>query len=264
VQNPFGQVALITGAASGIGKQLALLLAAEGVSIAAIDLSEPGLIDLANTLKSRKQPVAIAVADVTQAAQLRDQAAGLQAQLGPIDLLIASAGIGAETPANPFDLNSFTSIININLLGVANSIAAVLPGMIERRRGHIVGLSSLASYRGFPRMFGYCASKAGLNALFEGMRVELRSNNISFSTICPGWVRTPMTAQVKATMTRLMEVEDAARLILGAIRRRQTFYAFPSASARRLWLLRMLPTSLSDWLVQRMVMRLTTDTDKSK
>jgi len=263
VQNPFGQVALITGAASGIGKELALLLAAEGVSIAAVDLSESGLVDLANTLKARNQPVAFAVADVTQSAQLRAQAALLQSQLGPVDLLIASAGIGAETPADPFDLDSFTSLININLLGVANSIAAVLPGMIERRRGHIVGLSSLASYRGFPRMFGYCASKSALNALFEGLRVELQPSNISFSTICPGWIRTPMTAHVKARMTRLMEVEDAARCILKAIRIRRPFYAFPGASARKLWLLRMLPTSLSDWLVQRMVKRLATDGEKA-
>lgn len=251
-QTPYGNVALITGAGSGIGRELALLLADQGVRIAAVDIAPSGLAVLQSTLQARNRPIAVAIADVTQAAHLREQVAGLEAQLGPIDLLIASAGVGLETRAQPFEIETITAVININLLGVANSIAAVLPGMIERRRGHVVGMSSLASYRGLPGMFAYCASKAGLNSLLEGLRIELQEHNVHVTTVCPGWIRTPMTAKVTVPMPGILEVNYAARRILDAIRRRRTFFAFPAATARQTWLLRFLPASLSDWLVHRM------------
>ena len=96
---------------------------------------------------------------------MRVAAAQLEAQLGPTDLLVASAGVGRETSALDFDADVFAETVRINLIGVSNSIAAVLPGMCERRRGHLAALSSLASYRGIPRMAAYCASKAGVNAV---------------------------------------------------------------------------------------------------
>lgn len=255
-QTPFGEVALITGAASGIGRELAMMLAARGVRIAAVDVCDAGLTELANNLRARNQPIATAVVDVTNASELRSQIARLETELGPTDLLIASAGIGSETKVQPFDIEKVTAIININLLGVVNSVAAVVPGMIERRRGHIVGLSSLASYRGLPSMFAYCSSKAGLNSFLEGIRIELRPHNVHVTTICPGWIRTPMTAHVTAPMAGILEVSAACRKILDAIRRRRPFYAFPHATARRTWLLRFLPTSISDWLVAVMFERM--------
>ena len=125
---------------------------------------------------------------------MRDAVRQLESQTGPTDLLIASAGVGQETSADAFSAEVFSHVIQVNLIGVSNSIAAVLPGMRERRRGHLAALSSLASYRGLPRMAGYSASKAGVNALMDSLRVELRNYGIACSTICPGWIRTPMTA----------------------------------------------------------------------
>src|SRR5262249_6966469 len=121
------------------------------------------------------------------------------------------------------------------------------------KRGAFVGISSLASYRGLPRMAGYCASKAGLNALLDSLRMELKLHSIAVTTICPGWIRTPMTANVETPMPHLLEVSDAARRIVEAIRRRRPFYAFPAASARRVRLLSWLPAGFSDWLAQRVV-----------
>src|SRR5438874_55068 len=83
---------------------------------------------------------------------------------------------------------------------------------LGRRQGHIVGMSSLASYRGLPRMLGYCASKAGLNSLLEGLRVELRERGISVTTICPSWIRTPLTAHVNVPQSAMLDVGDATRL----------------------------------------------------
>jgi short-subunit dehydrogenase len=244
-----GLVVFITGAGSGLGRELARTLAGEGAAVAGIDLQAGPLQTLAAELAGKR--FAWAVADVTDRTGLAEAARRLEGQLGPTDLLLANAGIGRETTAVDFRAEDFEALVRVNLLGVANSIEAVLPGMLARRRGHLVGISSLASYRGLPRMFGYCATKAGVNALLEGLRVELRPHGIAVTTVCPGWVRTPLTAAVQAPMPGILEVEDAARRIVEAVRRRKPFVAFPRASARQVRLLRWLPCGLSDWLIER-------------
>jgi NAD(P)-dependent dehydrogenase (short-subunit alcohol dehydrogenase family) len=245
------RVVLVTGAGSGLGRQLALMLAGEGASVAGIDLKPEPLAALAAELPD--VPFAWTIADVNDRAALSKAVTQLSSQLGPVDLLIASAGIGVENSALGFRAEDFEAQVCVNLIGVANSVAAVLPGMMERRRGHLVGISSLASYRGLPKMLGYCASKAGLNALLEALRVELKPFGITVTTVCPGWVRTPMTANVAIPASDMMELPDAARRILTAIRRGRSFYAFPLSTAWRVRLLRWLPCGLSDWLTLRAV-----------
>lgn len=243
------RVVLVTGAGGGIGKQLALQLAAEGAPVAGIDLKPEPLAALAAELPGR--PFAWAVADVTDRLALAKAVARLSGQLGPVDLLIANAGVGIENSALEFRAEEFGAQVRVNLIGVANSVEAVLPSMIERRQGHLVGISSLASYRGLPKMLGYCASKSGLNALLEGLRVELKPLGITVSIICPGWIRTALTAKVAVPASEMMELPDAARQILWAIRQGRPFYAFPPALVRRVRLLRWLPSGLSDWLILR-------------
>lgn len=245
------RVALITGAGNGIGRQLALSLAAEGATIAAIDLQAEPLAALENDLKGK--PFASAVADVTDRAALRPAVEELQQRLGPVDLLIANAGIGLETSALSFHADDFEQIIRVNLIGVSNSIESVLNGMIKRRSGHLVGISSLASYRGLPRMAGYCASKAGVNALMDSLRLELCPLGIQVTTICPGWIRTAMTAKLDVPMPDILACDDAARRILDAVRRGKVFYAFPAHSARRIRFLQWLPCHVSDWLMHRVL-----------
>jgi NAD(P)-dependent dehydrogenase (short-subunit alcohol dehydrogenase family) len=248
------QVVLITGAGSGLGRQLAFGLAAEGAAIATLDRQPEPLDKLAADLAGKR--LACAVADVTDRTALRSAVASLEKQLGPIDVLIASAGIGLETSALDFRADVFENVVRINLIGVANTVEAVLGGMLARGRGHLVAMSSLASFRGLPRMAAYCAAKNGLNALMDSLRFELKPRGIAVTTICPGWIKTPMTAQIKAKMPDMMEVEEAARHILHAIRRRLPFYAFPRSPAWRVRLLRWLPSRVSDWLIQRMLDRM--------
>ena len=246
------QVALITGAASGLGRQLALVLAAEGMAVAAVDLQAQSLQTLEQELHTRGTRVAWEVADVTDAVALQKAVTALEARLGPVDLLIASAGIGTVTAALDFDAAAFASLIQVNLLGVANSVAAVLPDMLSRGRGHLVAISSLASYRGLPAMAGYCASKAGVNALMESLRVELRGHGIVTTTVCPGWIRTPMTAQLPLKVSGMLEADDAARRILRIIRRGRAFAAFPGRTRLQVALMRWLPAGVSDWMLRRM------------
>jgi NAD(P)-dependent dehydrogenase (short-subunit alcohol dehydrogenase family) len=252
---PFAdRVALITGAASGIGRELARRLGREGARVAALDLSADGLNSLASELKAAGARCATAVADVTDAAAVRDAVGRLEADLGPTDLLIASAGIGRETGGDAFDAGTVAATISVNLIGVANTIAAVLPAMRERRRGHLAVLSSLASYRGLPRLGAYSASKAGVNALMDALRVELRPYGIACTTVCPGWVRTPMTTAMDLPHIRMLAVEDAAGRILDALRRRRAFVAFPARTVWQVRLLRHLPRPAADWLAHRLLL----------
>jgi short-subunit dehydrogenase len=250
------QVALITGAASGLGRELARQLGSVGWRVAGIDRAEEGLKILEKELDGHGTRCAGAVADVTDAAALQRAVDTLENRLGPTDLLIASAGLGIETSALYLVPETFAAVVNVNLTGVANSIAAVLPGMLRRGRGHLAAISSLASLRGLPLMAAYCASKSGVNALMEALRIELEPRGIVTTTICPGWVRTPMTANLKMPIPHMLEVEDAARRIVRALHQRRKFVAFPASDAWRVRLLRWLPAGLSDWIVQRMVRRL--------
>jgi NAD(P)-dependent dehydrogenase (short-subunit alcohol dehydrogenase family) len=243
------RVALITGAASGIGRQLVLGLAAEGARIAALDRSSDGLDRLTDELKGKT--IACATADVTDLSAVRAAVTRLEEQIGPSDLLVASAGIGLETAAEKFRAEDFTAQIQVNLIGVINTLDAVLPGMCRRQSGHIAALSSMASYRGLPRMGGYCASKAGLNSLLDALRVELQPKGIAVTTICPAWVRTPLTIPLGLPDKELMDVEEAVRLILAALHARKPFLAFPAAKVWQARLLRHSPLPISDWLVRQ-------------
>jgi NAD(P)-dependent dehydrogenase (short-subunit alcohol dehydrogenase family) len=245
------RVVLVTGAGSGLGRHLALTLAREGAAVGGIDVNGGALAELAAELTEGR--FAWAVADVTDRAALVPAVHDLERRIGPTDLLIANAGIGVATSALDYRAEDVEAQVRVNLVGVANSIGAVLPGMLERRHGHLAAISSLASYRGLPKMAGYCASKAGVNGLLEALRVELAPLGIAVTTICPGWIRTPLTANIDVPHPFLMEPDYAARKIVEALRRRRPFFAFPGATCRRVRLLRWLPAGASDWLVRRMM-----------
>jgi short-subunit dehydrogenase len=246
---------LITGAGSGLGRQLALAYAARGHAIAALDLRPDALAQLEHEVKQQGASCAWLVADVTDAAGLAAAAGELESRLGPFVLLLPSAGVGMETSALAFRAGDFETVVRVNLIGVANAVAAVLPGMLERKRGHIVGISSLASFAGLPLMAGYCASKAGVNVLMEALRIELAPHGIAVTTVCPGWIRTPMTAHLQDRIRDMMSVEEAVQQIIAAIDRRDPLRAFPRAPIRRLKLLRWLPASWRDRLLRKMMER---------
>jgi short-subunit dehydrogenase len=180
----------------------------------------------------------------------------MEGRLGPTEVLIANAGIGRAMPAETYRAEDFTAQVNVNLIGVSNSVEAVLGGMLSRGRGHLVAVSSLASYCGLPLMAGYCASKAGVNALFDALRVELAPRGVHTTILCPGFIRTPLTEGLALPVEDMMSVEEAVRRMVEAIRRRRTFAAFPAARAWQVRLLRWLPRSWRDALVRRFLKRL--------
>jgi NAD(P)-dependent dehydrogenase (short-subunit alcohol dehydrogenase family) len=240
------KVVLITGAASGIGRELAKQLSALGARIGGLDIQADPLGTLGTELAGR--PYTSAVSDVTDLPALTAAAQTLERTLGPTDMLIAAAGIGRETLATQDHAADIDRIIRINLIGLSNSFSAVLPGMITRKRGQLVALSSLASFSGIPRMAGYCASKAGVNALCDAYRVELREHGIAVTTLCPGFIRTPMTDHLDIPK---LELTPAVRRMIAAIAARKTYAAFPAGVTFQVRLLRYLSTWLRDWLATR-------------
>ena len=204
---------------------------------------------LAGELTGR--PLTWAAADVTDRTAIANAVHQVETSLGPTDRLIACAGIGRGTPADTLSAVEFEEIVRVNLVGVANSVAAVLPGMIARKKGHLVALSSLASFWGVPRMAAYCASKAGLNALFDSLAMELAPYRIQVSVVCPGFIRTPMTTALQHEFRDMMELDVAVGRILNAIAKKKRFVAFPIRAALMLRILRCLPATWADWVMRR-------------
>ena len=145
----------------------------------------------------------------------------LASELGPFEVLVACAGVGSLTLVPELDTSNLRQILEVNVVGVAHSIEAVLPRMIEQARGHIVGIASMAGYRGFPWMISYSASKAGLIAYLEAMRPGLRRRGVTVTTVCPGFVRTKMCTDRALSAPDQDDRAGRGRAAPGASRRAQ-------------------------------------------
>ncbi|WZO96698.1 SDR family NAD(P)-dependent oxidoreductase [Isosphaeraceae bacterium EP7] len=244
------RVAVITGASSGIGAELAGQLAAAGARVGLVALPENALYATMESIRGRGGVATAVEADVSDRDSVRHAIARVEAELGPIDLLIANAGIGLGTPATPFEAGGFETLMRVNYLGIVYAIEATLPGMLERGRGRIAGISSLSSYRGSPLVSGYIASKAAVAALLEGLRVELKPFGVSVTTVRPGFVRTPMTASIRSPRF-MVEVEPAARAILKGIAEGRAEVRFPWQASWAMGLLRLLPCTVYDHIISK-------------
>ncbi|HKP68883.1 MAG TPA: SDR family NAD(P)-dependent oxidoreductase, partial [Pyrinomonadaceae bacterium] len=191
-------------------------------------------------------------ADVTDAAAVQEAADQLRNEFGHIDVLIANAGIGgnnAETRS--LEPEAVKKVIDINLLGAVNSIYAVLRKMLERGSGQLVGISSLAGIRGLPKSAAYSASKAGMTALFESVRLDVQDKGVSVTIIQPGFIKTPLTAGRHNKMPFLMELDDAIPLFISAIEKKKKFSAFPWQLATIVRAGRIFPTWMYDRIAGR-------------
>lgn len=249
------QIAVITGASSGIGWEMAKELARRGCHVGLMARRRERLEALAAECQALGVRAVVAPADVAQRDNVLAAFQSLRQQLGPIDLLIANSGIGRPTPLEPLDMGSVDHMIRVNYLGVIYSIEGVLPEMLQRRRGHLVAISSLAAYKAMPGESGYCSSKAAVNAYLEGLRIQLRNRGIHVTTVCPGFIRTPMTEVNEFPMPFVMDADRAARKIIHAIGRKKKVYDFPLATNLMIRSLRWMP----DWLVARIFRGITGD-----
>ena len=242
---------MITGASSGIGKGLALDLSARGAKVGLLARRQNLLDEIVNAIRLRGGKALAVAADVRDTDAMKAAADRIRAELGPLDILIANAGLVTSSHISRLDPIHVANVMSINLLGAANSVAAVLPQMIERRKGQLIAISSLAAYRGLPISAAYCASKAAMSAYFESVRIDLRGTGVGVTVIHPGFIKTPVTAGREAHMPYLMELDDAVKKIVSAIEKGKKSVAFPWQLAAVVRAGLVMPAFMYDWLASR-------------
>ncbi len=246
------RTALVTGASSGLGRGLALWLAKRGLRVFASGRRLPQLQALAAEAQAAGATVEPVVQDVTQADATMKRIRELDGECGGLDLVVANAGVGSVTHGKHLHWEKVRGIIDTNVTGAAATLSAVLPQMVERRRGHLVGISSLAAYRGLVGHGAYCASKAFLTTFMESLRVDLGGTGVRVTCVSPGFVKSEMTAKNEFPMPFLMETDAAVELMGRGILRGDTELAFPWQLALPWRLVKVLPTPLFDAAARRL------------
>ncbi len=241
---------VITGASSGIGEALAVLYAAPGVALALTGRDTARLEEVAARCRATGAHVAVAAVDVADRAAMADWLQRIDAGT-PVDLLIANAGMSAGTGAGGETEEQARRILAVNIEGVLNSIHPLLPGMRARGRGQIALMASLAGFRGLPGAPAYCASKAMVRVYGEALRGDLADAGIGVSVICPGFVKSRMTAVNRFPMPFLMETADAALVIRRGLERNAARIAFPWPMMAAVWLLALFPPAWTDRLLRQ-------------
>ena len=245
-----GKTVVITGASSGIGSALAKELAKRGARVGVLARRQDYLQKLVDDVRATGGTVEAEPGDVTDRSGLRKAIETLETKLGPVDALIANAGVSFPSGADPVAVDDVEMMMRVNFLGVVHAFDAVLPGMLLRGVGQLVAISSLAAYKGLPGSAGYCASKAAVNTFCESLRIELGPRGVAVTAVCPGFIRTPMTAAQTNPMPFLMDADVAARRIADALLRRPAVFNFPWLMSRLMRITRWLP----DRVIRRRVM----------
>lgn len=246
-----GKVALVTGAASGMGRLAARRLAAGGARVAALDVNEPGLRET----RGDDERIRTVTVDVTDARAVADAVRAVEAELGPIDRVLNAAAIMPTERLLAQDPELVNRIMAINYGGTVNVTLAVLPGMIERRRGDLVNFASVAGWMPALHFGAYNASKFAVVAFTEVLAHENRGRGVRFACVCPPPVATPLLDQAKSQPKVLaLQPPIAPETVLDAIERdleRGRLMVFPDRNAAvAVWLRRHLPR-LVWWNIHR-------------
>jgi len=247
-----GKVVVITGASSGIGADLALLLASYGARLALVARRTDKLAELREQCAAAGAEVLVHGADVADEAAMLALRDAVLARWGHADIVIANAGVGGLNPADRFSLSVHRKIVETNCIGLANTLIPFVPSMMERHQGQLVGVSSLAAFRGLPKAASYSSTKSQQAVFLESLRVDLRPHGIAVSSIHPGFVVTPMTQHDEFKMPFLVPVRKSSLLVARAIRRRRPVYLYPWPMRLLTWLNRHLPPWLYDRLMPKL------------
>jgi 3-oxoacyl-[acyl-carrier protein] reductase len=221
MQSLKGKNALVTGAGKGIGKAIALALAAEGVNLALVARTEKDLQAVAAEAKKSGVRVELVTADVADRPAVEAAVRQLASALGPIDILINNAGIGRFGKFMELSPEEWEQVVKVNLFGAYYFTRAVLPSMLERQTGDIVNISSTAGQKGSPMTSAYSASKFGLIGMSESLMLEVRKSNIRVFTMTPSTVATDMAIDLILTdgnPESVMQAEDFAELLVSQLK----------------------------------------------
>ena len=230
-----GRTIWIVGASSGIGAALATELVGRGARVAISARREDEL----NTVAQGR--MAVVPVDVTDRAALDAAADRVRHELGAIDMVVYNAGFWEQMDATAWDCDLFARHVEINLLGLNNCVGAVLPEMMKAGTGRLVSVASVAGYRGIAGAEAYGATKAAQINMLEALRIAVAPHGISVTTVCPGFVRTDLTAKNTFPMPFMIDADEAARSICNGLERGQMEIVFPLTMAVVMKVARLLP-----------------------
>jgi short-subunit dehydrogenase len=239
----------ITGASSGIGEALARYYARSSKVIGLAARRKAQLDTLAGSLQVECATYSLDVSD----AEANVRAAGdFVRRFGAPDLVIANAGVSVGTRGDdPADIAKLRRVLDVNVVGLAATLAAFAPSMRAARNGTLCGIASVAGFRGLPGAGAYSSSKAAAISWLEALRVELRGSGVAVVTICPGYIDTPMTQVNRYRMPFLLPADEAARRIARAIEAKRRFAVIPWQMAIVGRIMRLLPGAVYDRLTAR-------------
>ncbi len=244
-----GKVVWVTGASSGIGEALSLELCRRGARVAVTARRAERLADLVARIAATGGKAAAFPADIEDAQSLAETVSAIQRWAQPIDILIANAGTHIPSYPQNFNASEYTQLMSINYGGMLNTLAAVIPDMVQRRAGHIVGVASLAGFRGAPSAAAYGASKAAMIHFLESARFHLEREGLQVSIVNPGFVKTPLTDKNKFYMPFRITSERAACIICDGLERQRKEIAFPAPFSWALKLGRVIPYGLYERVI---------------
>ena len=242
--------ALITGASSGLGRALAVWFAKQGVTVYAAARRAEQLESLKAEAPQYIIPMLL---DVSDADATNEAVRALDASCGGLDLVIANAGTGDQMSAEKVEWSRVRKVLDVNVMGAAATLCGALPGMVARKRGHLVGVSSLAASISLPKTAAYNSSKSFLTGFLESLRLDVEQHGVSVTVIHPGFVKSEMTAKNTFQMPFLLETDDAAQRVGRAIVKQTRFFSFPWPTAFVVWLTGALPRPILRFIARRTI-----------
>lgn len=242
-----GRRVWMVGASTGIGAALARLLLARGARVALSSRSREAL----DALAAGSANALVVPADVTSAGELAAAHAQILAAWGGVDLAVFNAGTHIRMRAWELDLGMAGGLVDTNLMGVINGLAATLPDMLVKKAGAVAVVASVAGYSGLPTSLIYGATKAALINLTETLYLDLAPRGLGVHLICPGFVATPLTAKNPFAMPALISADEAAREIVAGLESGEFEIHFPKRFTWLVKLLRLLPYRWYFWLVHK-------------
>lgn len=245
------KVVLLTGASSGIGYSLAKSLPKENCSLALLSRSKITLDELVTEIKIDGAKALSYKCDVGNLDAVKHTFERIKNDFGRIDIAILNAGVSHRADVKNYSVEIARNIFDVNVFGIINFIEQLIPDFIQRKEGMIVGVSSLAEARGFPKSGFYNASKSAASLMLESLRVELKPYNIKVLTVKPGFVRTPMTDKNDFQMPFLMDADKAAKIIIDGIKKEKHIIQFPLTTVIGSKIIKLLPDWLFDYLMNR-------------
>ncbi len=254
MKNFENKIALVTGAASGIGKALAIELAGQGTHVVLADVNEPGMEDTCGTIEGIGRKALAIRTDVSKAEEVKNLCERATHEMGEIDILANVAGIGIFADIKDMDLEGWKRILGVNLYGPLHTITFLLDRMIRRRSGHIANVASGTGLIAVPGMGAYSVTKFGLVGLSEILRAEVSMHGIGVTAICPGPVRTNIfntTQYINYDIARPLDSvlkytawspERMARAIVKGIRKNRPLLALGAVTGYGYYLKRIFPS----------------------